>query len=158
NGSLYVFLSTGSQVDPFGQNPSPDYFESGPDHALFGYSIAKLRRVNRDSRPDFAVGAPVIPPDQMGYVRVYGYVIGQIVELTTPGRPDDDPPYFGSSITGGDVNGDGFSDLIVSATPYVLGSGGSGAVYAAYATPDPCDPMAVDWSDLNQIESYASGG
>ncbi|HET6202005.1 MAG TPA: VCBS repeat-containing protein [Planctomycetota bacterium] len=90
----------------------------------FGFSVCGLGDVDGDGTPDFAAGAPMLPPvlpGPAGYVRVIsGATGGTIVSLT--GVPND---RFGFSVAGGgDLNGDGVGDLLVG-SPQVwdFGSG-----------------------------------
>ena len=76
----------------------------------FGRALAWIGDVNGDGYPDLAVGAY-----SSGYVYVYH---GDGTGLaTTPARTLSGSNYFGISLAGaGDVNGDGYSDLIVGSS------------------------------------------
>ena len=100
-----------------------------PEH--FGWSVAGAGDVDADGYADLAIGAP--PLDAAGFGRVYIYA-GQPDFRNAPvrlfrriGRAGDD---FGRSIAGaGDVNGDGFADLIVGAPKTDVGGFVAGAAY-----------------------------
>lgn len=80
----------------------------------FGYSVAGIGDVNGDSTPDWAAGAPFSDENgsMSGSVRVFSGLDGsELFEFLGDSAGD----LFGSSVAGGDVNGDGRADLIVGA-------------------------------------------
>lgn len=89
---------------------------NAPSGGLFGWSVASAGDVNGDGYSDVAVGAYTAPGG--GRVFVYhgtatGIPAAPTLTLTS-GRPDSN---YGYSIDGaGDVNNDGYSDLVVGAT------------------------------------------
>jgi hypothetical protein len=92
-----------------------------PDRAgaLFGFSAAGAGDVNGDGYGDVIVGAPADSNDLGGQGRVYVYhgaaggldtIAARILETSVAGA------IFGNSVaTAGDVNGDGYADVIVGA-------------------------------------------
>jgi hypothetical protein len=94
----------------------------------FGYSVAPAGDVNADGMADVIVGAPFAKADGKvtGRFEVRSGATGQIIRSlnANPGLT-----HFGSSVAGiGDLNGDGYSDVIVGA-PKSSGNKGSGFVY-----------------------------
>jgi hypothetical protein len=85
------------------------------DADALGTSVAAAGDVNDDGVPDVIVGAPSVPGglSEPGYARVLSGADGSLIwRLTTTGEAD----LFGSAVAGaGDVDNDGFDDLIVGA-------------------------------------------
>jgi hypothetical protein len=129
NGSAYVFLGSANGIikdkaicdlsptaDPA---CSPDYKIAGvPDNSEFGSSVSGAGDVNGDDLDDVIVGAPqalALDLDYKGQVFVYRgsktSVLGIRDAMITGANFGDD---VGFSVSGaGDVNGDGFDDIVV---------------------------------------------
>ncbi len=82
----------------------------------YGYSVAGVGDVNRDGVPDFAVGAPGDDDGgaEAGSAWVHSGVDGSLLFVSHGNSAGDG---FGSAIgEAGDVNGDGYMDVIVGAS------------------------------------------
>ncbi len=82
----------------------------------FGTSVRSAGDVNNDGRPDYVVGAPesgnVLNAGQ-GFARVFSGANGSIL-YTFDGTTNGDA--YGTSVDGaGDVNADGFADIVIGA-------------------------------------------
>ena len=92
----------------------------------FGYAVASAGDVNKDNTPDYIVGAPYNDAGgtDAGRAYVYSGTNGNLL-YTFTGEASGD--FFGASVRGaGDVNNDGYADVIVGA-PYYNDVGGSNA-------------------------------
>jgi hypothetical protein len=90
---------------------SVDLLSPDSGTALFGFGVSGLGDTNGDGFADAVVGT-----DQTGRVYVYLGAANGIgpAPSVTPTRPSDNP-YFGFPVSGvGDVDGDGFEDLLVA--------------------------------------------
>ena len=139
-----------------------------------GYSVASAGDVNGDGLADVIVGAPFADPGLISrsnagssYV-VYGNASPSDVDLSFLGtsgfRIDGDSRHAGdnsgwSVASAGDVNRDGFADVIVGA-PYADPSSGAGAgsSYVIYGSASPSD-VNLSFAGFNgfRIDGAATG-
>jgi hypothetical protein len=114
-GRAYVF--SGHDGRPIHQLVSPRPKVNGE----FGKSIASIGDVDRDGIPDFVVGAPrEIPPGtvrDVGRAWVFSGSTGSLLfAVDSPNTPAEWGGEFGWSVaSGGDLNRDGYPDLLVGA-------------------------------------------
>jgi hypothetical protein len=105
--------------------------ESDQAYAEFGNSVATAGDVNGDGYSDVIVLASHYDNDHGGYGRAFVYLSGPSGLATTPAwSAESTQPYFSLGLpvaTAGDVNGDGYSDVIVGAPEYNWYTGGRGA-------------------------------
>ena len=109
----------------------PDVVMGGETtNSEFGYSVSNAGDVNGDGYSDVIVGADGNddngPNSGAAYISYGGSLMDSIYDKKMVGEYGYD--YFGKSVSSiGDVNGDGFDDVLVGANH--AGSAGSGAVY-----------------------------
>ncbi|MDP2314600.1 MAG: FG-GAP-like repeat-containing protein [Pseudomonadota bacterium] len=91
-------------------------------NACFGYSVASAGDVNGDGFDDVVVGAPVYDNGEGDEGMSFVYLGGTTGLSASPAwtaESNQGGAYFGQSVaTAGDVNGDGFDDVIVGAQFY----------------------------------------
>lgn len=117
-GAAYIYFG-GPMMDV----ASPDLTVSIPENGiLFGTSVSSAGDVNGDGYDDFIVGAPnkhISPYYYVGAAYVYfgGYSPDAVADVILNGLNDHDSTFFGTSVSSaGDVNCDGYSDIIVGET------------------------------------------
>ena len=126
-GRAYLFLG-GPTVDPYADlTPTSNY-----NNESYGQSVAGAGDVNGDGYADFLVGGPLFGAGTEGTGAAYLYLGGATI--------DDTPDVtflgsvwrgmLGSSVSSaGDVNADGFSDVVVGASNDSSAATGAGAVF-----------------------------
>ncbi|MCB8983800.1 MAG: FG-GAP repeat protein [Ardenticatenaceae bacterium] len=133
-------------------------FISLPPYHLFGFSVGTAGDVNRDGFDDVIVGAPSYG-DQVGVYGAaylfYGTSTGEVLTPTFLTEYTFDSMFGYDVGTAGDVNADGYDDVIVGAPGYdaniVPGKQnqptavGGGAAFVYLGTPDGIDAFPV-WS------------
>jgi hypothetical protein len=128
-GAAYVFQ--GSET---GLPGVPNWFiQTNRTNTGYGGSVAGAGDVNGDGYDDVIVGAFQDSNQQSMEGRAYIYHGSAVGLATTADRVlemDRAAAYFGSPVRGaGDVNGDGFSDVVVGASNDTSGTGQEGRAY-----------------------------
>jgi len=128
-GRAYLYL--GSATGP--ASTAAWMAESDQVMANFGFSVSSAGDVNGDGYSDVIVGAPWYDNGQTDEGRAYLY-LGSAMGLSTTSSwtavGEAASNYFGRSVaTAGDVNGDGYSDVIVGAPAYSNGQSSEGRAY-----------------------------
>lgn len=117
-GRAFLFLGS-----PSGLEISPAWTADGnQESALFGTCVAAAGDVNNDGFDDVIIGASVYSNGEESEGRAYVYLgteagLADTAAWTAEG--DQDLAGFGACVAGaGDVNGDGFDDILVGAPKY----------------------------------------
>ncbi len=154
-GRVYLYLGSASGLDL-----SPSWLFTGTQASQsVGVSVAGIRDVNGDGYDDIAVGSSGWDGETTdeGIVYVfYGSATGPAFNPDWTAESDQYATSFGLSIgAAGDVNGDGYADLLVGAHQYDNGTTDEGAAFAWYGSEsgfgDPGHPANADWmAESNQ--------
>jgi hypothetical protein len=153
-GRVYVYLGSAS-----GLNTTPAWTaESGQASAYFGRSVGSAGDINGDGYGDVIVGAYEYDNGQTDEGRAYVYV-GSISGLgTTPAwtaESDQDGAYFGRSVgSAGDVNGDGYGDVICGAYEYDNGQSNEGQAYVYLGTASGLSATPAWTAESNQADAW----
>jgi hypothetical protein len=130
---------------------------------LFGFCVATAGDVNGDGYSDVIVGAygygdpfPAVP--YIGKAYLYeGSSSGLSTSASWTATGENVNDYFGYSVaTAGDVNGDGYSDVIVGAYGFGNGLADTGKVYCYYGSSSGLSTNA-SWTHLGEISENQFG-
>jgi len=157
-GRAFFYLGT-----PGGPLLTPAWVKSGPAGGQFGESLAGVGDTNGDGYDDIAISSWL--DSAGGHVYVF---LGQPTgPLFTPAAVLTSPQTqarFGHGLAGaGDVNGDGFADLIVGAQSFSDGQSGEGAAFLYLGSPSSTATTPA-WTAENDVafsqfgESVAGAG
>jgi hypothetical protein len=128
-GKAYVYLG-GASMDA-----NADAVMTGESDSYFGNSVASAGDMNGDGYSDVIVGARSYNSgynygNGRAYVYLGGVSMDSTADITMTGEGQGN--YLGESVaSAGDVNGDGYSDVIVSAYGY---NGAKGRVYIFFGS------------------------
>ncbi|MBK7952412.1 MAG: FG-GAP repeat protein [Deltaproteobacteria bacterium] len=126
-GAAFVYLGRAAGIPDGGPSNAATILESNQPNSYFGYSVASAGDVNGDGFSDVVVGAylhEVGPEQDEGAAFVFhgspvGIANGSPTNAAARLESDQAGAGFGWSVAGaGDVNGDGFADLIVGSPSY----------------------------------------
>ncbi len=172
-----LFLRVDTDPDPLpppvvslgeeGLDPDRGVVIRGDPGDRAGYSVAFLGDLDGDGHGDLAIGAPRAGDGDAGALYLlFGPADGfpDAFDLSNPGDVDvrvlhgsADGDRLGTSVAAaGDVNGDGFADLIVGA-PGAHGDGGNaGAAFLLFGGARPAGGQSIDGAAL-RIDGVTAG-
>lgn len=149
-GKVYLFHG-----GPGGLSASPAWVKTGEKaEDRFGWSVASAGDVNGDGYSDVAVGAYMfqVGSADIGKAYVFHGSATGLAATAAWSALGTQASFFANSVsTAGDVNGDGYDDLIVGAPFWDVDLGGgtishnNGAAFVYHGSPAGLSPVA-DWS------------
>jgi hypothetical protein len=153
-GAAFVYYGSAS-----GLNATPGWMTEGNQvGALYGRSVDTAGDVNGDGYSDVIVGAFLYDSGQADDGKVFVY-LGSAAGLTTTvawsAEGNQDGARFGESAsTAGDVNGDGYSDVVIGATLYSNGQIEEGRAFVYYGSATGLS-LAANWTaESNQTSAH----
>jgi len=177
-GAAFVYHGSGTGLDLDGTRTggtpqNADWTaESNQGGARFGIRVATAGDVNRDGYADVVVGADEYNNGQTGEGAAFVYH-GSATGLGPDGTPQNadwmgesnqgDASFGNSVATAGDVNGDGYSDVIIGAPYYDNGQGNEGRIYVYHGSTNGLSATGPNWTaESNQsnarLGSVATAG
>ena len=152
-GKAYVYFG-GTSMDA-----TADFSMAGETaNSTFGLSVASTGDVNGDGYPEVLVGAYGYGSNT-GRAYFYDYFMKNEItsELTMTGEANNN--LFGNSISSaGDVNGDGYSDIIVGATGYNSSTGKAYIYFGGLSLDTLADVTLNGEASLNSFGKVSSAG
>ncbi|MBS1565343.1 MAG: VCBS repeat-containing protein [Bacteroidetes bacterium] len=152
NGAVYLYKGSAAGIT----GTTAAWSKTGASYSVLGIGAASAGDVNGDGYGDVIVGGSGIPTGGApGYAAVYlgsasGLAASPVWSVTTGNNT-----YYGWSVaSAGDVNGDGYSEIIVGA--YGSGSNNNGAAYMYYGSASGPSATA-SWTVTGSNNSYYGG-
>ncbi|MBL8008670.1 MAG: FG-GAP repeat protein, partial [Ignavibacteria bacterium] len=144
-------------IDPLSSTPVWTA-EPNQDGAYFGASVATAGDVNGDGKSDVIVGAFLYDNGQSnegGVFVFHGSVNGLSLSPAWTAEGNQESANFGLSVaTAGDVNGDGFSDVIISAPYFDHGQTDEGIVYVYLGSTGGLESTPFWTYETNRPDDY----
>ena len=152
-GRASVFLGTSSTLLPTASWTA----EGDQDNTQFGYSVAGAGDVNGDGYSDVVVGAPYYDNGQTDEGRAYGFhgsASGPNVAPAWTQEVNQADANFGYCVAGaGDVNGDGYADVVAGAPYYDNGQTNEGRAYAFHGSASGLGSVA--WTaESDEVDAF----
>ena len=114
----------------------------------YGHAVASAGDVNNDGYGDVLVGAPYLPQtgSESGQAFLYlGSATGLDTVAAWTGSAGPAGSQFGFSVaSAGDINNDGFGDVVIGAPFCDIGNGVTGAAFCYYGSASGLDPVPFD--------------
>jgi hypothetical protein len=136
-GAVFVFLGSAAGIADADSSTAATQFESNQLGAYMGWSVAGAGDVNGDDYADVIVGAVLYDAGEIDEGAAFvllgsaaGITDGDPSTAATQLESDQETAKMGQSVAGaGDINGDGYADVIVGAYRYDAGLTEEGAAF-----------------------------
>lgn len=153
-GAVFVFYGS-----PMGLKDTADYvLEINKSNSMFGYSVAGAGDVNGDGFDDLLVGAPyydTITSDEGGVFLYYGSSTGVSNPYSWHVLGDQNREMLGNAVSSaGDVNGDGFDDILIGIWRYTNGDSIEGRINVFYGSAAGLASTADWYAEIDQESVY----
>jgi hypothetical protein len=154
-GAVFLWFGGESGLGSSGTPSNADWSaESDQAGGAMGYSVARAGDVNGDGYGDIVAGIPFYdgPDVEEGRVVVFhGSATGPSADPDWAEERDQATAHFGWSVaSAGDVNGDGFSDVIAGAPLYTGSHILEGRAWVFHGSTEGLSPVANWFADMDQ--------
>ncbi len=159
-GRIMVYLGTEAGLTTAEQWA----YDSNRQYVAMGYAVGTAGDVNGDGYGDLLAGAPWCSLVESNCGEAYAFYGGEL-EAAPPFDPVDDPgqdqAYLGCAVsTAGDVNGDGYADIIIGAYGYDNGQVDEGRAFlfqGSVSGPLPSPAWTAESDQAGAYFGYAVG-
>ncbi len=149
-GAVYIYHGSSTGIN----TTAAIMMESNQAQAQMGFSVACAGDVNDDGFSDVIAGVWLFdnPEINEGVAYVYhGSSTGITGTIATTLEANQSASNFGIAVAGaGDVNGDGYSDVIVGAENYNNGQSEEGVVFIYHGSAGGINNVAITMAESNQ--------
>ena len=153
-GAVFIYIGSSSGID----TANVILLESNKTMSNFGYSVASAGDVNGDGYSDLIVGAYAYENGEggEGLAFIYhGSSAGIGTAASTILESNQDFAYFGISVaSAGDINGDGYSDVIVGSYNFDNGETDEGAAFIYNGSASGINTTATAQLESNQNMAF----
>jgi hypothetical protein len=160
-GAAFVFLGNASGIADGDPSTAAAQIESNQANSLLGHEVAGAGDVNGDGYDDVIVGANYYSAGQTSEGAAFAF-LGSASGIVRWGSPDNADAHLesnqefarlGQSVAGaGDVNGDGYDDVIVGARNYDFEPEANEGVAFVYLGAPACDD-GIDNDDDGYVDT-----
>jgi hypothetical protein len=153
-GRAFLYLGNAS-----GLSATPGWTaESNQANALFGWSVASAGDVNGDGYSDVLVSAPQFDNGETNEGRAFLYLGSAGGLNSTPAwtsESNQSGAILGESVaSAGDVNGDGYSDVVIGARRFDNGETDEGRVFLSLGGPSGLSLTPAWTAEGNQVDAW----
>jgi hypothetical protein len=151
-GSVFVWYGRNAGIDSGAVCPIISF----QPNSEFGFAVSEAGDLNGDGFGDIIVGAPLFDNGQSDEGAAFLYY-GSITGLTAPLviESDQENAELGKSVAkAGDVNGDGFDDLVIGVVYYSNGELYEGAAFVFYGSSSGVDKNVKTTLEINQANAW----